>query len=974
MKFFILLFLLLPICGISQDPYHIKLRSIDGLGSENVYCSYKDNSGFMWFGTDVGVSRFNGYEFDNFDASNGMLGNEIFTIYQDNKGRIWFLSLNGKLSYFYRGKFYNELNDSLLSLLVSESHWSSILEDPITKDLFISSTSNGIYRINELNQVIHIAPEQPFFNLWKTSDNELIAIGPSRDIFKVKNDRLELILKTDLVSNYTRSMYTDSAAYIGHGNILYLFSDSLQFITELDQKSVINWVSETPENEIIIGTRKGIVLIDPRYPKTSLRSYFNNSIITSTYFDRDGSFWVTTLGEGIFLCPNMHLRILSKELNDSPITALNWDSIKSELWVGQVHGRYASINNNTVTRMTMPDEDDQPIKRIRQQNDTVLICGKAHLAIEKDKVSRYLGFLANDIIIEEEQVYFASNKLYKFDLKLLNELIDNPSITNKEIENAILPYTILPYGTNVICKGWQGTMYFGTRQGLFAEKNNELIDLSILNSQLETTINDLVYDKNNKRLFVATNNAGVIVLEKDHFLCQIDENTELSSNNCLSLDLDSNGDLWIGTSIGVDKIILNNEAYYVSNFSKSIGIAKSKFSDIEITKENIYLGADYGLVICDNIGTRESRIDPPTIFVQSVLVNSIPQDTALLNFDYTENSITFLYQGMCLRDLGNLTYAYRLEGYQNSWKLTENRSVTFESLNSGKFCFEIKVIDGRGIESEIVKLPFSISPPYWKTYWFWIGLSVIISALIIFLWRFKINRIKQKFDFDRQIFQSELEKSELEKAYLQAEQKAGVLQMNPHFLFNSLNTIKGFYAQGHLKQGNKFLSKFSKLLRKILECSTQFITLKKEIDILTIYLELMQERHDNTFDFSVICKIPRSEEILIPPMLLQPIVENAVIHGIGSINNGEIKIRFDIISNFLICQVEDNGIGFEKSNRTAHESVGLKNIQNRLSLLSQQLNSECKLTIIDQTKVGIGGTLLEVKIPLKKYKNESDNY
>ena len=315
-----------------------------------------------------------------------------------------------------------------------------------------------------------------------------------------------------------------------------------------------------------------------------------------------------------------------------------------------------------------------------------------------------------------------------------------------------------------------------------------------------------------------------------------------------------------------------------------------------------------------------------------------------------------------------------MEGLHKNWHTTKERIVSFETLKSGDYSFKLIATNSLNQESEMIVFPFSIAIPIWKKTGFIVSVILLLILLIGSIIYARTQRIRKQYELEKQIIASEIEKLELEKAYLLAEQKAGVLQMNPHFLFNSLNTIKGYYAQNKFSEANRFISKFSKLLRHILECNTQFISLEKEIEILSIYLELMQKRHDNLFEYEVISDIDMAEKFLIPPMILQPLIENAVIHGVVPANKGYVKVHFYQEDNYLKCTVIDNGVGFNHWHKQTHESVGISNVKDRLELLTKQFKMNCSLEIISPNSTeNSTGTRISLQLPLKLIENESNN-
>ncbi len=206
------------------------------------------------------------------------------------------------------------------------------------------------------------------------------------------------------------------------------------------------------------------------------------------------------------------------------------------------------------------------------------------------------------------------------------------------------------------------------------------------------------------------------------------------------------------------------------------------------------------------------------------------------------------------------------------------------------------------------------------------------------------------------------------------ESKALTYQMNPHFIFNSLNTVQQFILEKEEEQGLNYLTDFSMLMRQILENSRKpSITLFEELDFLERYLQLERIRFSNSFDYFINVHAEISKhEIKIPPVFIQPLLENAIKHGIRSIKGkGIIRMEISVRGDFLICIIEDNGTGIyaEKRERSVFsekkESTALKVIEERLKLTRNNYGETGKMMIKDKSESsGQTGTLIEIHIPI----------
>jgi LytS/YehU family sensor histidine kinase len=264
---------------------------------------------------------------------------------------------------------------------------------------------------------------------------------------------------------------------------------------------------------------------------------------------------------------------------------------------------------------------------------------------------------------------------------------------------------------------------------------------------------------------------------------------------------------------------------------------------------------------------------------------------------------------------------------------------------------------------------FQILPPVWQRWWF---IAFSLLAIIAGIWSIFQYRIKQINTKNR----IEKEKLLMEKSIIELEQEASRLQMNPHFIFNSLNSIQGFITINDTVQAKRYLAKFARLMRLILEnAREEYIPLQNEIDMLENYLELEKLSRNNIFEFNInINESINCETTEIPPMMIQPFVENAIIHGIkNKEGKGLIELNFNIKDSLLVCEVVDNGIGRQKSDeiktktKPKHKSTGMSVTRKRLEQFKIQTGSNAGVDIVDlkDEQGNSVGTKVVVGIPFE---------
>jgi ligand-binding sensor domain-containing protein/two-component sensor histidine kinase len=352
------------------------------------------------------------------------------------------------------------------------------------------------------------------------------------------------------------------------------------------------------------------------------------------------------------------------------------------------------------------------------------------------------------------------------------------------------------------------------------------------------------------------------------------------------------------------------------------------------------------------------------ILIQELIVNNKnsfhhPADTVRLS--YNENNLSLLFNIINFESPGSYRFEYRLNNADSWTVLASQRSINLNQLQPGKYITWIKAIDKFG-EETTKEFTIIIKPPFWKTTWFLAGIGLLIAAIIWLIYKYRITQIRQRANLDKQLAQTEM--------------KALHSQMNPHFVFNSLNSIREMILNNENKEASHYLSKFARLIRITLEQSGQsFISLRNTIDYLHRYMEMEKIRNTHfTYTLNADESLDLDETVL-PPMLIQPFIENAIWHGVTATRkNINIRVSFGKEKEQLVCTVEDDGTGINQSlkNKTAnesqHQSVGISNVENHIRLLNEKYNLRCSVTIKDKQDIpgSAGpGTLVTLHLPNK---------
>jgi sensor histidine kinase YesM len=572
-----------------------------------------------------------------------------------------------------------------------------------------------------------------------------------------------------------------------------------------------------------------------------------------------------------------------------------------------------------------------------------------------NKSNTYIG-LKNGLLIINNNIstFYKSKEILK--IRLINGKIVLATVEGLSLlkENYILPLkinTLIDFSIINDVISFKDHIFIASNKGLWSinelYKPKEIIEIS--------NDNYVLFLKSNNQLITATKNNGLKIIHNNAILKNISTTT-----NCTSIKK-INNEIWVATKEnGIDVLDANNFTFKrkINKYNSDIS---SKINTVFKDNQNSIWLASTNKGLYKFSYTKEPTL--PKIYFESVLVNYTKIDslnTENLELQPNENNISLSFKSIDLKNGKNIKYQYQLNNETKPWT-TENK-VSFANLKSGKYNFAVQAKNG-DLVSKKISFSFFIKTPFYKKVWFYIICGVILCLIFAVITEIYIRKINKKNE-------EKITLLKRENHLLSLEQKALQLQMNPHFIFNVLNGIKALGNSGNSKELNKTISQFSVLLRSVLNNSRlEEISLQDEIETLKNYLDLEQKMNKNSFNYAIETFLNNidAEEILIPPMLLQPFVENCIKHAFkAAIKNATIKLNFKVHKQSLYFSIEDNGIGFyqskkEKSN-TNHQSVALQVTKERIEHLSKY-NS---FTIEElKTEKEISGTKISFKIPLK---------
>jgi Histidine kinase/Y_Y_Y domain/Two component regulator propeller len=966
-----------PTIGQEFSYRHYDIK--DGLVGNHVYHMVQDKDGFLWFATETGVSRFDGSHFKNFTTEDGLPDNEIVRLFVDSKGRVWMAPFRNSVCYYYKGKIYNEKSDTILRNMKMQHPARQIMED----------SAHNILIVDERRVcVIPVKGGHHWIDRYLTGDLGISTAGIDKSgkpyiiarIYANKQYSTACLeVKTDGVPRLVMHQIQGFEQLPGSVEMRYAFftPDGLVFPLEdyvgmkppsglqywgssdnrrdtIDLPAGLNVMANGPNGQLYFNTFAGVKVYDLKAKKFTA-NLLESENVSYCMDDNEGNKWFATLGKGVYMASPDVKRVKLSDAKEY-ITAINGD--KNLLFAGaNADNRIYKIDlatGNCLANRYLPWLKDGKI-------------------VDIDKMDNHFYFLSTRGFYRSDTAFngFESSSInsegYTFkDMALVSAdsfafAIHSYTFTQSFIG---LPRQIFNKRSTAVCHAFGG-LFIGTLDGLYflgpAGQNQFLGESETF---LATRITKLLFANN--RLWVGTNAYGVVCFDGKKVIKKVAEKEGLTGNIVRALYANGN-DLWVGTDRGLNKLnTADSSLPIVSRYSSANGLASDMINAVYVADNMVYVGTPDGLSFFDETkAAQKSRCDLRLLAITVSGTNRPFTGEALL-LNNRESNIRFEFVAISYMSAGDITYSYKLVGIDDEWKTTRDNFLLYPALPSGSYELRLMAINKFGVKSEELIIPFTIGKKLFEKNWFRVALVLLAIGLAWALTSWRIRRIRKRYR----------EKIETNTRIATLEQQALKAQMNPHFIFNCLNSIQQYVIDKDVLGANKFITGFSRLIRQTLENSSkQLISVGEEEAFLNAYLSLEKLRFEGRFEYQVQVDGQISkEEVFLPPMLLQPYVENSIRHGIRLMQNGGglVNINISLAFNRLICTVVDNGVGreaaqqYKSKQHIEYQSKGMLLTSQRVALFNKNAKEQIILQVEDMRDSDgkPSGTKITLSIPI----------
>ena len=792
------IFLLLYTVTLLLNVNTIKAQSVnytanDGLASNTVYDLCQSTSGYIWFATENGLSRFDGKNWRTFTTDDGLPDNEVLKLFADTKGRVWISTYNKQIAYIYNNTIKNKNNDSLLSKLNFKNFVTSFGED-VNGDIMI--TNNNIFFIIDSN--LHVK-----YNATSSTikfDIEPISWFNPNVFFEYHYDSLFLYNSNFNLFEYkkrlTKKVKDKNLVTINWDNNLeskITIKKPAMYLSENNYKNT-NWIQ-------YYCSTNGLYTLDTLH-NTWDKHLLPGKKISHAITDNENNIWCSSLGQGVYKLPNTAIATLAPNtttaLPNSEVYSIS--KYNQSLLAGNGFSKFFTVQHNVVTVF------DKSVEAIQSTNP--YLTNRLYCSLTLPTGAALLGFDSYLALLNTNQTFVCNTQLYP--IKALATLSPTTAMVATSKYCFVVNTTtlqVLDTLWNERCTSvynYYNTYYFATLNGVYSSTNKVVTNMGTLHHSFTRRVNAITADANGS-IWFATADAGLIQYNNNKVITTYTTATGLNSNICKSLHY-SNGYLWVGTTKGINKI--NTNTLKIVNYTTADGLPSNIINCIYTYNNKVYVGTSEGLSSFTEADINQQTTC--TILLESVATPHIyyNTDTAII-IPYSNNVVSFSYSGISYKSGGNITYMYRIIGLHTTWQTTTQNMLQFTALPYGKYVFEIYAVNKFGVNSNTLSIPFAISKPFYYTVWFWLLVALVIIALVYYIVK---NRNAKKIEKIRAEAAITLQLANVEQQALQA-------QMNPHFIFNCMGAIQSYIVKTDIENANKYLGQFAKLIRQTLDLS-----------------------------------------------------------------------------------------------------------------------------------------------------------
>jgi hypothetical protein len=928
------------------QPNFVQLQTESGLQSNTIYNLHIAKNGLLYIAHSKGVSSFDGNNFTNFYNKDRPF-TEMTNLMEADNGVIYCRAFNNVL--------FRKIGDSIRWFVSIVPYYYGFAASSVYKNDVFSITNDSLIIFNASNDkktAIALNTSQPLIEKQPIKFITTANLKGKPTVFIV-NDKKQIYHFTTPLGGY----------HYSHGDLFFIKDKSIAdvFYYNQDEKIKIsttqknisvNYISTT-DSAIWVCTTNGL-FYRKKFDKGGSFNYILSGYdISDVKQTKEGNYFISTLGQGLLFVPNFNVNKLDNLPNS--ITCIT--GYDNKLLLGtkestildydvKANARYTTqqIESGTAIKFILKSRKNSPLF---VSNGSSIIAGKKY------------PFITIDYCVVKNNIILATNTgIFLYSKEKTNHWLSKYIIPSPYNDNQIQKLSFSNEHTSTIKYNSENDRFYINNYSGILEMADGFSDAQKMPEPYCVLKDMCVW---NGELLLASKDKGILKWNGKGYETAFPKN---QTTGILYKFETYKNELWV---LGEEAIFCykNNSLIVYNN---QVGINAENIRGIYIAENDVYANNGNSVIQFSKENTVGNTTIP--IFLLNKVLN-INANKAIVQNDilsHKENFISFQFSLIAYANAANTHIAYSINNQDIVHLPSNRREINLDFLKPDDYTVEFYIVtNGITPITPASKFSFSVTPPFYNRLWFYI-LSLLVTGFFIYFF------VKRKVKKERGELALKESKLLLEKELDKTTLSSIKAQMNPHFIFNALNTIQSYVYMNDKKNAGIYISKFSDLTRSILDMSAKdTITVNEEVHALDLYLSLEKMRFEDSFDYKIqVDDSVDKDKIELPAMLIQPYIENAVKHGLlHRKTNRVLAVNFEKENYFLKITVNDNGIGRKKSeelkafNQKHHTSFAMEANKKRMDILLQQ-HKDIYLEIIDKySDAGDAlGTLVIIKLPI----------
>ncbi len=941
----------------AQVPAYLHYTVRDGLPGNLVYCGLQDHRGLLWFGTDKGLACFDGLRFRVYGVAEGLPDPDVLNMYEDRQGRLWLFCFRKKPCYIHDGEIITELQDTTLAQLKLETGIYLLFEDHKDRIWFTGHT-NRICRIEAGKTTVFQMPST-VFGLWQVGDTILV-LGSDCIMRWVEGAEPEVVykIKQDVIHYpYVGATATGDRVLFAYTNRILLFEWKNGRINAIDSISGVRGMVSLDKSQRFwfCTPSSGAICFDNQ--DRSLANpvpYLPGKKVTTQFEDGQGTIWFNTYDEGVYALPQKAPTQFFTDLDPSSKNIRSLArSDDGSILAGNGVGEVLLVKDG---RLRQKFSLDTP--------------GRYNLVRQIIPVSSNAFWAATDAGLHYYNLATHQKKQFFniFSVKGILQTSDTIWLASHGRLSTISAVDFteknwINHRTTAVEQDDAKNIWAGSLNGFYSKKDSFQTNWGDTFPQLKSRIIS-IKNAGGNQLWIATAEKGLILADIDAGkVIRVDEaNNHLPHPifNIQSLFVAPNNDVWMATNQGIYHL---DRRWHLERVSAYDGLADDDVNALLLHQDTLWAATVSGLTCLDlKSASLEDNFASLLVNLRYQVQNHVTQLHLLDSFHITERQLVLPpnagnleldLAGLDFRSRGNLQFeitqtrmlppfpwwtfdnllSWVSSGFKgkNDTLLVQDGTLKMGAyLPPGKYRIQVDAMKASGVRSQKSDTWTIIRRPYWyETIW-----------LFLLLWAGLILGV-------RQIYRARLAYQEIDAAASALQLQALQSQMNPHFIGNTVNAIQQFLHPPDPEKTSEYIALFTRLLRRTMHYSEEpFIPFEEELAYVREYLQLVQLRFEHKFHYVIrgMDQIPPGAQV--PSMLLQPVLENATMHGMAPEGVSTLELEFSRQGDQLRFMLTDNGIGVHESKRQK-QITGETRISKGLEILEKKIQTLNRLHRLD---------------------------